>query len=87
MKAIRPAEPGGPEVLTLQEHPDPVLGPEQVLVATTAIGVNYIDIYHRRGLCPLPLPFTPASEAPGVVPNNGAYSARSVSDGSIDAAR
>lgn len=67
MKAIRPPEPGGPEVLTLEEHPDPVLGPEQVLVATTAIGVNYIDIYHRTALYQTPRPIPLGLEGAGVV--------------------
>jgi NADPH:quinone reductase len=67
MKAIRPAEPGGPEVLILQDQPDPVLGPDQVLVATTAIGVNYIDIYHRTALYQTPRPIPLGLEGAGVV--------------------
>jgi NADPH:quinone reductase len=67
MKAIRPADPGGPEVLALQDHPDPVPGPDQVLVATTAIGVNYIDIYHRTALYQTPRPIPLGLEGTGVV--------------------
>jgi NADPH:quinone reductase len=67
MKAIRPADPGGPEVLTLQDHPDPVPGPGHVLVATTAIGVNYIDIYHRTALYQTPRPIPLGLEGAGIV--------------------
>jgi NADPH:quinone reductase and related Zn-dependent oxidoreductases len=67
MKAIRVERPGGPEVLTLQDVPLPEPGPGQARVRIHRIGVNYIDIYHRTGLYPLDLPFTPGSEAAGVV--------------------
>jgi NADPH:quinone reductase len=67
MKAIRPADPGGPEVLTLRDHPDPEPGPDQVLVRTTAIGVNYIDIYHRTALYQTPRPIPLGLEGAGVV--------------------
>jgi NADPH:quinone reductase len=67
MKAIRPAEPGGPEVLTLEELPDPTPGPGQVRVRTTAIGVNYIDVYHRTALYPVPRPIPMGLEGAGVV--------------------
>jgi NADPH:quinone reductase len=67
MKAIRPADPGGPEVLTLDDHPDPVPGPDQVLVRPTAIGVNYIDIYHRTALYQTPRPIPLGLEGAGVV--------------------
>jgi len=67
MKAIRPAEPGGPEVLTLEDHADPAPGPDQVLVRSTAIGVNYIDVYHRTALYPTPRPIPLGLEGAGVV--------------------
>lgn len=67
MKAIRPAEPGGPEVLTLGEHADPAPGADEVLVRTSAIGVNYIDVYHRTGLYPTPRPIPLGLEGAGVV--------------------
>jgi NADPH2:quinone reductase len=67
MKAIRPAEPGGPEVMILEEQPDPVPGADQVLVRTTALGVNYIDIYHRTALYPTPRPIPLGLEGAGVV--------------------
>jgi len=67
MKAIRIHETGGPEVLKYQdvELPPPATG--QVRVKHTAIGVNFIDTYHRSGLYKVPLPFTLGSEAAGVV--------------------
>lgn len=67
MKAIRPAGPGGPELLTLEEHADPAPGPDQVLVRTTAIGVNYIDVYHRTGVYTTPRPIPLGLEGAGVV--------------------
>jgi NADPH:quinone reductase len=67
MRAIRPAEPGGPEVLALTEQPDPVPGPGQVVVRTTAIGINYIDVYHRTGLYPSARPIPLGLEGAGVV--------------------
>jgi NADPH2:quinone reductase len=67
MKAIRVEEYGGPEKLVYREvdKPEPKAG--EALVRIEAIGVNYIDVYHRTGLYPLPLPFTPGSEASGRV--------------------
>lgn len=66
-KAIRAHVHGGPEVLRLEtvEVGDP--GPGQVRVRHTAIGVNFIDTYHRSGLYPKTLPATLGSEAAGVV--------------------
>jgi NADPH2:quinone reductase len=67
MQAIRPAEPGGPEVLTLEELPDPTPGPGEVRVRTAAIGVNYIDVYHRTALYAVPRPIPMGLEGVGVV--------------------
>ncbi|MBT4522729.1 MAG: quinone oxidoreductase, partial [Halieaceae bacterium] len=66
-KAIRIHENGGPEVMRLEdvEVGDP--GPAMVRVANKAIGLNYIDTYHRSGLYPLPLPIGLGLEAAGVV--------------------
>ena len=71
MRAIRVAATGGPEKLSYVEVPVPNPGPGQVLVRVEAIGVNFIDVYHRIGLYPLPAPFTPGSEAAGVVEECG----------------
>ena len=47
MRAIRVHETGGPEALRLEDIPDPVPGPDEVLVDIEAIGVNFIEIYQR----------------------------------------
>ena len=67
MKAIRIHENGGPDVLRFEnvELPPPAAG--QVRVRHTAIGVNFIDTYHRSGLYKLPLPTGLGSEAAGIV--------------------
>jgi len=67
MQAIQVAETGGSEVLGLVELPDPVPGPGQAVVALEACGVNFIDIYQRTGLYPVPLPFVIGQEGAGVV--------------------
>ncbi|HEV2815729.1 MAG TPA: quinone oxidoreductase [Allosphingosinicella sp.] len=60
-------ETGGPEVIERAPLGDLVPGPGEVLVRHEAIGLNYIDTYHRSGLYPLPLPSGLGSEAAGVV--------------------
>lgn len=67
MKAIRITKPGGPEVLTLEDVEIPNPGPGEVLVRHAAIGVNFIDTYHRSGLYKLPLPSGIGTEAAGTV--------------------
>lgn len=67
MKAIRFSSPGGPEVLKYEDVELPPPAPGQVRVRHTAIGVNFIDTYHRSGLYKLPLPSGLGSEAAGVV--------------------
>ncbi|AMA76174.1 NADPH:quinone reductase [Thermus parvatiensis] len=71
MRAIRVHETGGPEVLRLEELPVPEPGPGEVLVRLLAIGVNFIDTYKRKGLYPVPLPFTLGEEGAGVVEKVG----------------
>ncbi len=67
MKAVRVHRPGGPEALVLEEIERPQPGRGEALVRLEAIGVNYIDVYHRSGLYALATPFTPGSEGAGVV--------------------
>ncbi|MFC4009169.1 quinone oxidoreductase family protein [Nonomuraea purpurea] len=67
MHAIIVSAQGGPEVLEYVERPDPVPGEGQVVVDVAAAGVNFIDIYHRSGAYPLPLPVTIGSEGAGTV--------------------
>lgn len=78
MKAVRFHELGGPEVLQYEDAPDPTLGPGQLLLRVEAGGLNFSDIAKRTGryLEPTPLPFTPGSEAAGVVLAIGAGVAR-----------
>jgi NADPH2:quinone reductase len=71
MKAIVVEKYGSEEELKLQEKNEPQLKPSEVLVKLHAIGVNYIDIYHRTGLYPQMLPFTPGVEGAGVVEEVG----------------
>ena len=72
MKAIRFHRHGGPEVLSYEDLPDPVPAAGQVIVEIDAIGLNYIDTYHREGLYPVDLPCTPGMEAAGTVAALGA---------------
>jgi NADPH2:quinone reductase len=68
MKAIRVHEFGGPEVLRLEEVPDPQPGPGQVVVRVRAAGVNPVDTYIRTGSYRSQvLPYTPGSDAAGTV--------------------
>jgi len=67
MRAVRVHETGGPEVLRIDDIPDPAPAPGELLIDVEAIGVNFIEIYQREGLYPLPRPFTLGSEAAGVV--------------------
>jgi NADPH2:quinone reductase len=67
-KAIRVERTGGPETLQWADVPVGQPGPGEALVRHTAIGVNFIDVYHRRGLYPLPsLPAVIGLEAAGRV--------------------
>lgn len=71
MRAIEISRHGGPEVLTPIEADTPAPGPGEVLVRTSAVGVNYIDTYFREGAYPRDLPFIPGSEGAGVVETVG----------------
>jgi NADPH2:quinone reductase len=69
MKAIDPAEPGGPEVLELVRRPVPKPAPGEVLIKVAAAGVNRPDLLQRRGLYPPPprAPSIPGLEVAGTV--------------------
>ena len=66
-KAILIHEFGGPEVLKYEERELPPPGPGEARIRQEAVGINYIDIYHRSGLYPNNTPFVPGSEGAGVV--------------------
>ena len=72
MKAIRVTETGDAGALKLQDVPDPEPGPGQVLVRLEAIGVNFIEVYQRRGWYQTPLPYTPGAEGAGTIAALGA---------------
>ena len=67
MNSIRVHKTGGPEVLRIEELPDPVAGQGELVVNIEAIGVNYLEIYQREGVYTVQRPFTPGSEAAGTV--------------------
>jgi NADPH2:quinone reductase len=69
--AIRFHKTGGPEVLQWEEVNVPEPGPGELQIRHKAVGVNYIDTYHRTGLYPLPLPSGIGLEAAGVVEKVG----------------
>lgn len=67
VQRIEMEHPGGPEVMQLRAVTLPDPGPGMVRVGNRAIGLNYIDTYHRSGLYPLPMPSGLGLEAAGVV--------------------
>jgi NADPH:quinone reductase len=71
-KAIRFARTGGPEVLTFEDTALPPPEPGEVRMKTTAVGVNFIDTYHRSGLYPVNLPSGLGKEAAGIITALGA---------------
>lgn len=71
-KAIRIHRYGGPDELKWDEIETPKPGPGQALIRQTAVGLNFIDVYHRTGLYPLPaLPASIGMEAAGIVVDVG----------------
>ncbi|HXG91112.1 MAG TPA: NADPH:quinone reductase [Blastocatellia bacterium] len=73
MKAIRVYEPGGPEVMRLEDVPDLKPGPGQVVVRVKAIGVNPVDTYIRSGAHAYKptFPYTPGMDAAGIIESVG----------------
>lgn len=74
MQAILAREFGGPEVLKLEDVPEPVAGPGQVRIRIHAIGVNPYETYMRAGTYAIKpdLPYTPGADAAGVIDQVGA---------------
>lgn len=72
MQAVRVHEPGGAEVLRVEQVPVPQPGAGEALVRLEAAGVNFIDIYKRTGLYKVPLPATLGQEGAGTVVAVGA---------------
>ena len=71
IRVVKIEKYGGPEVLQIKKIELPNLQPDQVLIETKAIGLNYIDTYHRSGSYPLPLPSGIGVEAAGVIKKIG----------------
>jgi NADPH:quinone reductase len=71
MKCIRVQSPGGAEAMEFVDLALPEPGPGEVRVRIEAVGVNFIDVYHRSGLYALPTPFVLGSEGAGVVEEVG----------------
>ncbi|MGH8757069.1 MAG: alcohol dehydrogenase catalytic domain-containing protein, partial [Burkholderiales bacterium] len=69
--AIRIHEMGGPEKMRWEEVRVETPGPGQVLVRNTAIGLNFIDTYHRSGLYRVALPATLGMEGAGIIETVG----------------
>ena len=66
-RAVRIEQPGGPDAMRLVEVPIGEPGPGEIRIRHRACGLNFIDVYHRTGLYPLPLPASLGMEAAGFV--------------------
>ena len=71
MRAVRMHETGGPDVLRVEEIPDPVPAADELLIDVEVVGINFIEIYQREGLYPRQLPCTIGAEAAGMVRSVG----------------
>jgi len=69
--AIKVHKTGGPEVLQWEDIEVGAPKAGEIRLRQTAVGLNYIDVYHRTGLYPLPFPFVPGMEAAGIVEEIG----------------
>jgi NADPH2:quinone reductase len=67
MRAVVVTAHGGSEVLRVQDLPIPEPSPTQLLVGVAAAGVNFIDVYRRQGVYPMPTPFGQGTELAGTV--------------------
>src|SRR4051794_5260103 len=71
MLAVRIHEDGGPEVLALEEVPDPVAGPGEVLIRLRASALNHLDVWIRKGLPSVPKPRILGADGAGIVEATG----------------
>ena len=71
MKAVRVHAPGGPDALRYEDIPQPSPGRGEALVKIEAAGINFIDVYQRKGAYQLPLPFVVGQEGAGKVVSVG----------------
>lgn len=71
---------GGPEVLAVEQHAVPDPGPGEAVVEVAAAGVNFIDVYRREGVYPVPTPFVSGLEGAGTVVAAGRDTALAVGD-------
>jgi NADPH2:quinone reductase len=71
MLAVQIQRTGGPEVLEVVDIPAPTPGPGEILIRQEAVGLNFIDTYHRGGLYPMKLPAVLGTEGAGVVETMG----------------
>ncbi len=71
-KAVRIAQHGGPEVMTLADVTVGEPGPGEIRIRHKAIGLNFIDVYQRSGLYPMAMPLQLGMEAAGIVEAVGA---------------
>ncbi len=69
--AIRVYKTGGPEVMQWEEIEVGDPGPGEIRLKQIAVGLNFVDVYHRTGAYPLPLPFVPGMDAAGMVESVG----------------
>ena len=67
MKSVRIYKHGGPDVLIWEETEAPDPGPDQVIVDVKNSSLNHLDIWVRNGIPGVPLPFTPGSDAAGII--------------------
>jgi len=70
-RVVKIEKTGGPEVLKIENIKISAPGPNDVLIETKAMGLNYIDTYHRSGSYPLPLPSGIGVEASGIIKKIG----------------
>jgi NADPH:quinone reductase-like Zn-dependent oxidoreductase len=71
MRAVRIHEDGGPDVLVLEEVPDPVAGPGEVLVRLHASALNHLDVWIRKGLPSVPKPRILGADGAGIRVDTG----------------